>query len=75
MPEKHYKEYKKNIGLRDEHKAKAKEKRKNASKVPVVEDLDNWLASRHENKAEHHEDLAFESAEEHAKALKKKHKL
>tara|TARA_Y100000310_G_scaffold345828_1_gene470716 strand:- start:8013 stop:8240 length:228 start_codon:yes stop_codon:yes gene_type:complete len=75
MPQEHYEEYKKNIGLRDKHKIKAKKKRKNASNLPIVGSLDEWMAARHDSKAENHEKQAFESAENHAKALKKKYKL
>jgi len=75
MAEEHYTEFKKNIAKRDEHKAKAERKRTNASKIPVVKTLDNWLASRHEAKAQKHQDIAYEAAGKHADALKKKHKL
>ncbi|MFH1391937.1 MAG: hypothetical protein ABIH20_06505 [Candidatus Diapherotrites archaeon] len=75
MPQEHYEKYKKNIGLRDKHKIKAKKKRETASNLPVIGSLDEWIAARHDSKAEKHEQEAFESAEQHAKALKKKYKV
>ncbi|MCR4368711.1 MAG: hypothetical protein NUV67_02270 [archaeon] len=75
MPQQHFDEFEKHIQLRDEHKKKAEHKRKNASKLPIVGTLDEWLAKRHESKAAHHESLAFESAEKHAQAVKTKQKL
>ena len=75
MPEEHYNEFKKNSTIRDEYKTKAEVKKANASKLPIIGWLDNWLAKRHEKKAQEHQDLAYQSAEKHAKALKKKHKL
>ncbi|MCR4335870.1 MAG: hypothetical protein NUV57_05025 [archaeon] len=75
MTQEHYEEYKKNIALRDEHKIKAKKKRESASKLPVIGSLEEWLAARHDKKAEMHEEMAFESANKHANALKKKYKV
>ena len=75
MPEEYYNEFKKNSKIRDEYKTKAEVKKANASKLPIVGWLDDWLAKRHENKAQKHETLAYQSAEKHVEALKKKHKL
>ena len=71
----HYKKFKENISERNVHKEKAEEKKRKASKLPILGALDKWLAARHEKKAEKHEEMAFGEAQEHAKELKKKHKI
>ena len=75
MPEKHFEEFKKSIEKRDEQMALASSKRKNKSRIPLVGNLQEWLAARHEQKAKGHEEDAFKSVEKHVEALKKKHRL
>ena len=75
MAEKHFEEFKKSIEKRDEQMALASSKRRNKSKLPLVGNLQEWLAARHEEKAKSHEEDAFKSVEKHVDALKKKHKL
>ena len=70
-----YNSFKKEIQERNEHRRKARKKRENLSKIPVVSSLDEWLAARHDSKALHHEKKALEHSTEHLKAVKKKHKL
>ncbi len=74
MPEKHYENYKKEISERDKELRIANEK-KSKKKLPVIKNLEDWLAQRHEKKAARHEARAFEHINKHVEALEHKHKL
>ncbi len=75
MADGHFDDFKRHKAMREQHKAKAAEKRSKAGNIPVVKDLEEWLATRYDAKAEHHDNMARESAAKHAEEIKKKHGL